>query len=80
MRSDPGALPSCAGVCGLHELTGGGPQDLTHIFAIYAFRVGILSGDVPLGAAVSLFMLPILAVTSFFILRGISQRAKEEAM
>jgi multiple sugar transport system permease protein len=60
-------------------LTGGGPQDLTHIFATYAFEVGIQSGDVPLGAATSLFMLPILAVASFFILRGISQRAKEEA-
>jgi multiple sugar transport system permease protein len=61
-------------------LTAGGPQDLTHIFATYAFQVGIQSGDVPLGASVSLFMLPILAVASFFILRGISQRAKEEAM
>ena len=34
-------------------------------FATYAFEVGIQSGDIPLGASVSLFMLPILAVASF---------------
>ena len=43
-------------------LTAGGPQDMTHIFATYAFAVGLQSGDIPLGASVSLFMLPILAV------------------
>ena len=39
-------------------LTNGGPEDMTHVFATYAFQVGIQSGDIPLGAAVSLFMLP----------------------
>ncbi|MBV9630594.1 MAG: sugar ABC transporter permease, partial [Xanthobacteraceae bacterium] len=34
---------------------------MTHVFATYAFKVGIESGDIPLGASVSLFMLPILA-------------------
>jgi multiple sugar transport system permease protein len=58
-------------------LTNGGPQDQTHIFATYAFQVGIQSGDIPLGASVSLFMLPILAVASFFILRGVTRRSKE---
>jgi hypothetical protein len=29
---------------------------------------------------VSLFMLPILAVASFFILRGVSRRSKEETL
>ena len=58
-------------------LTNGGPQDQTHIFATYAFEVGIASGDIPLGASVSLFMLPILAVASFFILRGVTRRSKE---
>ena len=60
-------------------LTAGGPRDTTHIFATYAFEVGIQSGDVPMGAAVSLFMLPILAVASFFILRGVSRRNREMA-
>jgi len=58
-------------------LTNGGPQDQTHIFATYAFQIGIQSGDIPLGASVSLFMLPILAVASFFILRGVTRRSKE---
>ena len=52
-------------------LTRGGPRNYTHLFGTYAFELGIASGDVPLGAAVSLFMLPILAVSAFFILRGI---------
>ena len=58
-------------------LTNGGPRDLTHVFATYAFQVGILSGNIPRGAAVSLFMLPILAIAAFFILRGITRRNKE---
>jgi len=58
-------------------LTSGGPQDMTHVFATYAFQVGIQSGDIPLGAAVSLFMLPILAVAAFFVLRGVTRRNVE---
>ncbi len=59
-------------------LTAGGPQDQTHVFATYAFQVGIQSGDIPLGASVSLFMLPILAVSAIFILRGVTRRNREE--
>jgi multiple sugar transport system permease protein len=58
-------------------LTNGGPQDQTHLFSTYAFQVGIQSGDIPLGAAVSLFMLPILAIFAYFILRGVNRRTKE---
>ncbi|MBW4090927.1 MAG: sugar ABC transporter permease [Proteobacteria bacterium] len=58
-------------------LTNGGPLDMTHVFATYAFQVGIQSGDIPLGAAVSLFMVPILAVGAFFILRGVTRRTQE---
>lgn len=60
-------------------LTAGGPQDMTHVFATYAFQVGIQSGDIPLGASVSLFMFPILAVAAFFVLRGVTRRTKEIA-
>ncbi|QXM25345.1 sugar ABC transporter permease [Elioraea tepida] len=60
-------------------LTNGGPRDTTHLFATYAFQVGILSGNLPRGAAVSLFMLPILAIAAFFILRGVTRRAREMA-
>ncbi len=58
-------------------LTAGGPQDMTHVFATYAFQVGIQSGDIPLGASVSLFMVPILAVAAFFVLRGVTRRGRE---
>jgi multiple sugar transport system permease protein len=60
-------------------LTNGGPQDTTHIFGTYAFQVGIQSGDLPLGAAVSLFIFPILAVFSILVLRGVNRRTKETA-
>ena len=58
-------------------LTSGGPIDQTHVFATWAFRVGIESGDLPLGASVSLFMVPILAVAAAFILRDITKRGSE---
>ena len=60
-------------------LTAGGPQDMTHVFATYAFQVGIQSGDIPLGAGVSLFMFPLLAFAAFFVLRGVTKRSKEIA-
>ena len=60
-------------------LTQGGPQDQTHVFATYAFVTGIQSGDIPLGAAISLFMLPILGVAAFFVLRGVTRRTSEMA-
>jgi multiple sugar transport system permease protein len=58
-------------------LTAGGPRNMTHILATYAFRLGIEGGDIPLGASVSLFMVPILGVFAAFILRGVRQRARE---
>ncbi len=58
-------------------LTAGGPIDFTHVFATYAFRVGIEVGDVPLGASVSLFMVPILTIAAIFILRDINRRGNE---
>jgi multiple sugar transport system permease protein len=60
-------------------LTNGGPQDSTHLFATYAFTVGIQSGNIPRGASVSLFMFPILALLAFFVLRDITKRNKEIA-
>lgn len=58
-------------------LTGGGPLDETHVFATWAFLVGIESGDIPLGASVSLFMMPFLAVAAVIILRDIVKRGSE---
>jgi multiple sugar transport system permease protein len=58
-------------------LTAGGPLDRTHIFATWAFRLGIEGGDIPLGASVSLFMFPILGIAAIFILRDINKRGNE---
>jgi len=58
-------------------LTSGGPLDKTHIFATWAFRVGIEGSDLPLGASVSLFMVPILAIAAIFILRDVNKRGNE---
>ena len=60
-------------------MTAGGPRNMTHVFATYAFLLGIRSGDIPLGASVSLFMLPILAISAVFILRGVRKRARDIA-
>jgi multiple sugar transport system permease protein len=58
-------------------MTAGGPRNMTHVFATYAFMLGIRSGDIPLGASVSLFMFPILAIAAVFILRGVRKRGRE---
>src|ERR1700739_1507397 len=58
-------------------LTAGGPLDHTHLFATWAFKIGIEGSDIPLGASVSLFMAPILAIAAVFILRDISHRGNE---
>jgi len=58
-------------------LTAGGPIDQTHVFATWAFQLGIEGGDLPLGACVSLFMFPILGVAAYFILRDINRRGNE---
>ncbi|HEV2549631.1 MAG TPA: sugar ABC transporter permease [Stellaceae bacterium] len=58
-------------------LTNGGPRNTTHVFATWAFQLGIASGDIPLGASVSLFMFPILGVSAIFILRGVRRRGRE---
>jgi multiple sugar transport system permease protein len=58
-------------------MTAGGPRNMTHVFATYSFMLGIRSGDLPLGAAASLFMFPILAVAAVLILRGVRKRGRE---
>lgn len=58
-------------------LTNGGPVDQTHVFATWAFQLGIQGNDIPLGASVSLFMFPILGISAIFILRGVRRRGNE---
>jgi multiple sugar transport system permease protein len=46
----------------VYVLTHGGPQNATSLFATYAFDIGMGSGQLGLGAAVALTMLPALAL------------------
>lgn len=44
----------------IYVLTGGGPANSTHLIATYAYQVGVASGLLGEGAALSLFMFPVL--------------------
>ena len=56
-------------------LTRGGPLGTTEIFATYAYKAGIEAGDLPMGAAVSVCMLPILIPAIVVVTRGIRRGA-----
>ena len=49
----------------VYILTKGGPINMTHLFATYSFAIGLQSGQIGLGAAVSLFLFPILLAVVF---------------
>ncbi len=55
-------------------LTMGGPVSATSVLGFEGFQVGIISGDVSHGAAISLFMLPVLFVVVVLMLRFIRRR------
>jgi multiple sugar transport system permease protein len=55
-------------------LTNGGPVNATSVLGFEGFQVGIVSGDVSHGAAISLFMLPVLFFVVIAMLRFIRQR------
>jgi len=55
-------------------LTKGGPVNSTHVLGSYAFQVGIVSGDIGQGAAISLFLVPILMVAMVLTLRAMRRR------
>jgi multiple sugar transport system permease protein len=44
----------------IYVLTGGGPANETHLVATYAYQIGVASGLLGEGAAISLFMFPVL--------------------
>lgn len=55
-------------------LTKGGPINSTHVLGSYAFQVGIVSGDIGQGAAISLFLVPILMIAMILVLRAMRRR------
>ncbi len=58
----------------VYLVTKGGPTNSTQVLGSLAFQVGILSGDVGRGAAISLYFFPFLLIASFFLLRYLRRR------
>ena len=52
-------------------LTRGGPMNTTHLFATLAYQIGLQGGNLGQGAAISLFLFPMLAMVVFLQLRYI---------
>jgi len=59
----------------IYMLTRGGPYDTTQVLASLAFFTGIDGGDLAEGAAISLFLFPLLLAAAIVLLR-IARRAE----
>ncbi len=59
----------------VYILTRGGPYDTTQVLPTLAFQTGILGGDLAGGAAISLFLFPLLFTAALYMLR-IARRAE----
>ncbi|HWN04712.1 MAG TPA: sugar ABC transporter permease [Candidatus Dormibacteraeota bacterium] len=62
----------------VYVLTKGGPMNMTHLFATYSFALGLQSGQIGQGAAVSLFLFPILLAVVFVQLRVVRKSTTYE--
>jgi multiple sugar transport system permease protein len=54
----------------IYILTRGGPYDTTQVLPSMAFFTGILGGDLAEGAAISIFLVPLLVVAAWLMLRA----------
>ncbi len=52
----------------IYVLTKGGPANETHIFGTYAYQIGLVATDIGLGAAIALYMFPVLSVFAVILL------------
>lgn len=52
----------------IYILTKGGPANETHIFGTYAYQIGLSATQIGMGAAIALYMFPILAVFAMLLL------------
>jgi multiple sugar transport system permease protein len=52
----------------IYVLTKGGPANTTHIFGTYAYQIGLSATDIGQGAAIALYMFPILSVFAVMLL------------
>jgi multiple sugar transport system permease protein len=52
----------------IYVLTKGGPANETHIFGTYAYQIGLSATEIGMGAAIALYMFPILSVFAVILL------------
>src|SRR4029450_5008577 len=58
----------------VYVLTKGGPMNMTHLFATYSFTLGLQGGEIGLGAAISLYLFPLLAFVVWMQLRFVRKQ------
>jgi multiple sugar transport system permease protein len=56
-------------------ITKGGPYDQTQVLSTYAYQIGVNSGYLGKGAAISLFMFPLMAIVVILMLRFLRREA-----
>jgi len=52
----------------IYILTKGGPANQTHIFGTYAYQIGLVATDIGQGAAIALYMFPLLTFFAILLL------------
>jgi multiple sugar transport system permease protein len=68
-----GAVLTFTDMSVVYILTRGGPENATQILPSYAYLKGIGGGDLAQGAAIALFLLPLLAAAAIAILRSVKR-------
>jgi multiple sugar transport system permease protein len=58
----------------VYILTQGGPGNATQILPVLAYQIGIQAGNLGRGAAIALFLVPLLAPVLFIFLRNLKRR------
>lgn len=57
----------------IYVLTKGGPANQTHIFGTYAYQIGLSATEIGMGAAIALYMFPILMLFAIILLAYLRQ-------
>jgi multiple sugar transport system permease protein len=68
-----GAVLTFTDMSVVYILTRGGPENATQVLPSYAFLKGIGSGDLAQGAAIALFLFPLLLAAAIAILRSVKK-------
>ena len=64
-----GAIFTFTDMTVIYILTRGGPYDMTQVIPSEAFFTGVLGSDLAEGATISIFLVPLLVVAAYFMLR-----------